>query len=250
MTRPTILFLHGNVGVGTDWNPIIQCLSRIEGNWRMSAPDLWQCPAGAPDTSGYSEWVEWCSSRWLEKGGRPVIVGYSLGGRLALHALLARPEAFAGGIMISTNTGLVTDEERAARIVMDREWGELARTDWRRFLNDWNAQSIFTDEGAAGDRDSMVGWRGEIASAFTRWSLGRQANLLPRLAEIKCPILWVSGQHDVRFSKIAAAAASIPHIASSHEVVAGAGHRVPFEKPEETARLIAGFIQGLAPPLR
>ncbi|MGK0187866.1 MAG: 2-succinyl-6-hydroxy-2,4-cyclohexadiene-1-carboxylate synthase [Verrucomicrobiales bacterium] len=235
----SLLFLHGNVGIDSDWNPVIEALSREGMGCPLVASSLWDGPVVE-----YATWVDQFCARYTADGQRPFLVGYSLGGRLALHALLARSELFSGAVLISTNTGIADADEKVARLARDRAWARAVRADWQQFLNDWNAQSIFSERPALTDRRDLDICGPAISTAFDVWSLGRQADLLPQLSllpALKCPVLWLSGQKDAKFTRIALSAAAAMEN-GTHVAVADAGHRLPWEQPAETARLIAEFI--------
>ena len=83
--------------------------------------------------------------------------------------------------------------------------------------------------------------RERIAAAFDRWSLGRQEDLLPGLAEVTIPVLWINGALDEKFSRIGAAACEVLP-GGEHAVVEGCGHRVPWEAPGEFSKLIMQFL--------
>lgn len=237
-TGAPLVFLHGNVGLGADWQPVMELLP---GRFGCKAPELWDYFRSAPDACSYSNWVEWFCSRFAPDGTRPVLVGYSLGGRLALHAVAYAPGRFAGAVIISAHVGLRNEDEKAARLREDRAWGDLARADWGGFLRAWEAQPVFAGTTALKGRDRLVAWRDEIASAFGCWSLGCQRDLGAALEMVALPTLWITGECDRRFSAIAAgAAAAMP--SGRHQIVAGAGHRVPWDQCAETARLIEQFV--------
>lgn len=241
MLESPVVFLHGNVGTGSDWAPVVSALDDGGARGRFSTPTLWDYFSQSPGSPNFDDWVEWfCESNHVG-GDKPVMVGYSLGGRLALHALVKYPELFQGAVIVCANTGL-DPVERAERLKIDRDWRTKVIDDLDGFLNDWESQLIFAEGAAMPERKELVVWQDEIAAAFDVWSLGRQENLLSHLSSITCPVLWVSGQRDVRFTRIAAAAAAATQI-GEHVIVADAGHRVPWDQPAETARLISESLR-------
>ena len=75
---------------------------------------------------------------------RPVVAGYSMGGRLALYLALRFPERCAGLILESASPGLESASERAARRAADESKAErLQSGDFEAFLRDWYAQPLF-----------------------------------------------------------------------------------------------------------
>jgi 2-succinyl-6-hydroxy-2,4-cyclohexadiene-1-carboxylate synthase len=162
-----------------------------------------------------------------------------MGGRLALHALLAPPAPWVGAVVVSAHTGLTDLQERAERRARDREWARRLRGDAPGgFWQAWAAHGVFS--GAAGP----AGPRCTDPRGFEEWSLGNQADILVSLPQVGVPVLWVNGARDPAYCAIGAAAcAALPE--ASHLVVAGAGHRVPWEAPEAFRAAVDGFVQNL-----
>ena len=165
-----------------------------------------------------------------------VVIGYSMGGRLALHAL----DQVRAAVIVSAHTGL--REGRGARLESDLRWAEKARTiEWPALLREWHAQAVFGGGGFEPDRSGLEPRREQIAAAFDRWSLGRQEDLLPALTEVEIPVLWVNGAEDERFVKIGEAACEAL-CNGEHLVFDGCGHRVPWEAPEKFLESIMQFL--------
>lgn len=172
----------------------------------------------------------------------PILVGYSMGGRLALHALLAQPELWKAAVIISAHPGLADESERMDRQKKDAEWSALAlKADWSDFLDRWNAQGVLGGAGELPDRTRLKSRRASVARSFIDWSLGAQADLLPRFDKITCPVLWMTGERDSKFTGIAEAA--VPHLPQGkHVVVPDCGHRVPWENAPGFTRHCVEFM--------
>lgn len=212
-----------------------------EFSWETRAVDLWRfleegnCSLREAGARLVAE---------SEPGG--VLIGYSMGGRLALQALLAAPGHWAGAVIVSAHPGLVA-EERAARVAADAVWARDAREDnWADFLKKWHEQGVLeSDENWRwGDRGDLESRREAVARSFEEWSLGRQEDLRSSLAELQTPILWLTGEKDAKFcalaEELAAAAKNIVH-----KTIRSAGHRVPWENAGEFISLARNFCQSL-----
>ena len=168
----------------------------------------------------------------------PLICGYSLGGRLAMQAVLAHPPLWKGAIFVSANPGLEHEEERAARRAKDAEWAvQCLSASWENFLKEWDAQGVFEGSPPPPDRSSLKPWRKSISRAFIDWSVGAQENLAPLLKQSPVPQLWIAGQRDARFSALARRMAGGQAVIIPH-----AGHRLPLETPERLAECLQPFI--------
>lgn len=164
-----------------------------------------------------------------------ILLGYSLGGRIALHALTQNPNHWKGAIIISSNPGLVNPGERLARIALDRIWAERFLVEnWSTLLRDWDLQPVFagvpfmdTNLGVEDFRPQVS--RQDCADLLVSCSLGLQEDLRPKIAALKLPILWISGQLDAKYSQIGAEMAQLNSNIRS-VFVEGAGHRIPWKQ--------------------
>lgn len=237
--------LHGAVGLASDWRGVgKQLAARGVGS---RAVDLWRfldcCPMPL-DEFGALFSAE--AAGEVVRGSGRVLVGYSMGGRLALHALLADPLPWQAAVIISAHPGLEDAGERAMRRAADADWASRALMgDWASFLSDWNKQPVL----AGGEMDDSTGRasrlgqrRREIARSFVDWSLGAQQPLWDRLAEITIPVLWITGADDDKFTRLSRrAAAMMPNAA--HLAIEGAGHRVPWQYEAAFCDALAHFTR-------
>ena len=163
---------------------------------------------------------------------KPILVAYSLGGRLALHGLLADPKKFRAAIIISTHLGLSGEAERQARIKQDELWAErFLHDDWDLVLEDWNKRPVFGEKKHLLDRNESEYSRKSLAVALRSWSLGHQENLQAQLHAIDIPVLCVAGARDERYVEQAELACqALPN--ASLAVIPDAYHRAPWEKPK------------------
>lgn len=153
------------------------------------------------------------------------ILGYSLGGRLALHVLLDDPTLWSGGILISTHPGLDSDEERQQRLMRDKVWAErFLRDPWELLMKDWEGQPIFKEETSRFLRKEGDYQREDLAKWLTSFSLGVQENLRRSIEKLPVPLTWMTGEHDQAFTALAKSVCE-HHALSKHVVVPGGHHR-------------------------
>jgi 2-succinyl-6-hydroxy-2,4-cyclohexadiene-1-carboxylate synthase len=210
--------LHGMVGEPADWDFLRPALPELQ------TPLLWS------EVDRYTPWAFQFAKKVRAADPRPVLIGYSMGGRLALHALLADPTLFRAAIIISAHTGLADRELRQRRWRQDDEWAKKLRSlPWETFLRIWNDQPVFDGVNLPGERLTTFKWRQGIIRSFDCWGLSRQEDLLPKLGHLQLPVLWVTGGKDTRYTDLARdAVAALPN--ARHAVIPEAGHRVPWEE--------------------
>jgi 2-succinyl-6-hydroxy-2,4-cyclohexadiene-1-carboxylate synthase len=179
------------------------------------------------------------------------MVGYSMGGRLALYLALRYPERCAGLFLESASPGLESAGEQAARRAADESKAKrLASGDLRAFLRDWYRQPLFAS--LAQDeillRQTTEARRrndpGELARSLRGMGTGSQPSLWGELESLSMPALAVAGGLDEKYAGISSRMRSInPRIRST--VVPGAGHTVHAEAPAEYVALLGRFVDRL-----
>lgn len=227
--------------MAADWRVYAASLPAEWGGVRRL--DLWRfldcCPMPL------EKWGNTLAEEIKRVDPEPILVGYSMGGRLALHALLAQPDLWKAAVIISAHPGLSDEAERAKRREKDAEWSAMAlKGDWSDFLEKWEAQSVLGAGGEMPDRTRLKERRASIARSFIDWSLGAQADLTCDFQQIAAPVLWLSGGEDTKFTELAkVAVAQLPD--ARHQIIPGCGHRVPWERPAEFSRRCQEFLASL-----
>ena len=223
--------LHGAVGLAADWDDF---KSRMESEGhQVYAIDLWSYLDDGD--SSFEDFAEKLCVEARKESVPPVLIGYSMGGRLALHALIEDSMAWSGAMLISAHPGLEAEEERIRRMATDAEWAtKILAGGWEKFLNEWENQPILQGhcKSPLADRSNLCERQVAVARAFTSWSLGKQKNLRDSLRDIDRPVFWLAGKRDSKFSSLADSV----WLQMPEGYLLGpidAGHRVPWEAPEE-----------------
>ncbi len=187
-----------------------------------------------------------------EAGGSAVYVGYSMGGRTALHTALdpATSGLVEALVLIGATPGLVTEEERAARRAADARLAEeLLRDGLPAFLERWLALPLFAGLPA---EDAMVDARLRnrpegLAASLLHCGTGSQRPRWGELSRITCPVLVLAGERDTKFSDIGMRMADAIGPNARFQTVAGAGHAAHAERPEVVSALIDAFLADRPP---
>lgn len=198
-----------------------------------------------------SEWAEQFN-RLLEDGrdhrSEPaILMGYSLGGRLALHALLDKPAQWKAAVIISAHPGLGDPDERKEREKRDQDWAQrFKQEEWDSLIRAWNAQPIFAGDSFSFDRHECCYERSLLAQTLNNGSLATQRDLREEIASLPMPILWITGGQDRCCSELASSL-TFAHPFSRWVSVQGAGHRIPWEQPVVFNQLIQKFLETIDP---
>jgi len=234
--------LHGAVGLAADWRGLAQRLAEQRISTR--AVDLWRFLECEPmPLSRFGAAFNADAAGNGERGQPRILVGYSMGGRLALHALLEAGAKWRAAVILGAHPGLEDEDERSARAAADAHWASRALMDsWPNFLQAWESQPVLAGTGTRDAKESgrLQLRRREIARSFVDWSLGSQDPLWDRLPEIKIPVLWVVGEQDEKFRQLGERACGlIPQ--AQLAIAPGSGHRVPWQAGDWLAERIGSF---------
>ncbi|MCD6728014.1 MAG: alpha/beta fold hydrolase [Solirubrobacteraceae bacterium] len=238
--RETVILLHGFSGTGRAWEPVVERLA--PERYRSIAPDIrgHGLVAGARPVSFAA-----CVADVLALGAGPfTLVGYSMGGRLALHVALAAPERVRRLVLVATTAGIEDEVERAARRASDERLADrVSRESLGAFAERWLTQPMFRDDPPAAQRrareDILRNEPAGLAAALRGIGTGAMEPLWHRLDELRMPARVLAGERDAKFASLARRlAGALP--AAELRLVPGAGHALVREEPAAVAAAIAG----------
>ena len=238
-TGPGICFFAGLPGLPR-WLPVLDRLAQAH---RVAAPSLPGAPGGHP-ADLLDEHVDWLlaardAHRAAEADGG-ALIGASTGGALAADIAAAWPET-VGRLVLIAPFGMFDEAEPIADMFAQRPPDRSPLLSNR--AEDLDA---FTASGTD-DADETLEWdlaiqRANNAAARLLWPLG-DTRLATRLGRIVCPTLLLWGEDDrVMPRSYAARMAEAISGPATIRVIAGAGHMAEFDRPDEVADAIAGFL--------
>lgn len=245
-----VLFLHGFMGSAADWNGVITALKPDFDGFAVDLPghgDSTGCPEAAYTMEGATRMlVDRLDARGI---AQCAVVGYSMGGRLALYFALHHPERCHSLVLESASPGLATAKERRERRVVDEARAvQLETGSLEMFLQAWYRQPLFASlarhEGLVGQ---MVASRRandpvELARSLRGMGTGSQPSLWERLAALRVSTCAVAGALDARYVALAGdMAARCPCMRVV--VVPEAGHNVHAEQPRRFVTLLRTFLK-------
>jgi 2-succinyl-6-hydroxy-2,4-cyclohexadiene-1-carboxylate synthase len=234
---PTLVLLHGFTHTGQSWDALAGALPQrylplapdIRGHGAASGSVPVNLPSVIEDVSQLAP-----SSFTL--------AGYSMGGRIALHAALALADRIDRLVLIGASPGIADPHERDARRVADEELAaEIERSSIEEFARRWADTPVLRAQppevAAAAYADRLRSTPAGLARALRGLGTGALPSLWHRLGELRMPLVLVVGERD---SKFRATAQQIAGAAPNAELViaTGAGHAVHLEAPDRVAEVI------------
>ena len=221
-----VVALHGFAGTGRAWDAV---------GGDLIAPDLpGHGSASAVRPVDFATCVEHVLADAPE---RFALMGYSMGGRIALHVALAAPERVERLILVATTAGIEDPQERAVRRQADEALaGEVERGTIEDFVERWSATPLFADDPP----EAVQRWRADmlrneptgLAASLRGVGTGAMEPLWDRLGELAMPAVVLAGGRDAKFRGLGERLVDALPAAEPLVVVAGAGHGLPREAPE------------------
>lgn len=183
-------------------------------------------------------------------GAEALLVGYSLGGRLALRAALRDPGRYAGLVTVGVTAGIEEAAERAARAEADERlasWIEAAPIE--DVVAVWERQPLFADQSDALIEQQRAGRLAQDPLSLARLlRTAGQGVLEPVWSELltfELPLLAIAGGRDEGYVSAAKKIADTAPNAHA-KIVENAGHAAHLQQPAEVAALIAALRSNLA----
>ena len=238
-SKAPVVALHGFLGEPADFAATARALGQP-----LLAPALLG-PGLLGPASDLADWPEALLAE-LDRAstGEPaLLVGYSMGGRLAMHALARAPGRFCGAMLIGARLVAPTGAAADARRRWEQEAARRLREDpWPDFLGWWNGLGVFSGSPhPPPERPDPGPGRELLARALLNWSPRLHRVGIPELRAAGRPLRLVVGEHDsaYRSSTDEAIAAGLP---ATRRIIPDAGHRVPHDNPRALAAEITQFL--------
>lgn len=248
-----LLLLHGFTG--------------SKGTWEFLRPMLSGCRLIAPDLIGHGQTdsPETKDRYSMEKAAKDIkaivdmlgydsvhVLGYSMGGRLALSFAAYYPGYVKSLVLESSSPGLKTESERKNRREKDEQLASRIEAGGiERFVDEWEQIPLFASQQrlAAGTkrriREERLGQTARgLANSLRGMGTGAQPSWWDRLSSFDFPVLLVTGSEDQKFCRIAAEMEKQLNN-SRWETVPGAGHAIHVENGEKFGKIIRAFLMQL-----
>jgi 2-succinyl-6-hydroxy-2,4-cyclohexadiene-1-carboxylate synthase len=216
-----VTFVPGFMQRGEAWRPVTGALAE---RYRVKCLD-------------FATWT--FEERVAEVPTGGAVVGYSMGGRIALHAALREPGGLATLVLIGVSAGV---EDRAERRRSDEAlaaWIEQHTIE--EVVERWERQPVFASQSQELREQQRPGRLSHdprlLAKLLRSAGQGATAPVWDRLHTLRCSVLLIAGERDEGYASAAHRMAErIPN--SEVSIVPGAGHAPQLEQPELVAKLL------------
>jgi 2-succinyl-6-hydroxy-2,4-cyclohexadiene-1-carboxylate synthase len=225
---PEVVFLPGFMQHADTWSPIAAAVGE-RYPVRLHDFSSWTVEERVAELAAFSDCI---------------VVGYSMGGRLALHAALRT--SFAGLVVLGASAGIADTDERRRRREADfalAEWIEMHSI--HEVVERWERNRVFASQSpalvAAQRAGRLAHAPGDLARLLRSAGQGALEPIWDRLRELRMPVLALAGENDSTYRSAAKRIASLVPGGSSG-VIAGAGHAAHLEAPDAVGDAILTFV--------
>ena len=229
-----MLFIPGFMQRGDAWRPVAELLSE-------------RYPSALLDHSAHT--YESRLAEIAEAGEGQVLVGYSLGGRLALRAALRDSGRYAGVITVGATAGIDEPSLRSARAEADgrlASWMEAAPIE--DIVGLWERQPLFADQSEALIEEQRAGRLGQhpadLALLLRTAGQGVLEPVWHDLVRLELPLLALAGTRDEGYVRAATRIADIAPRGRAR-MIENAGHAPQLQRPEAVAVALEDFLDEL-----
>jgi 2-succinyl-6-hydroxy-2,4-cyclohexadiene-1-carboxylate synthase len=245
-----VTLLHGFTQSGKSWNEVI---SKMPAGWTWIVPDLrghgaTRAQNGAPCS------MDACTADlemlWDHLGVvRTHLVGYSMGGRLALHVAARRPQRILSLLTIGAHAGLDPDGREGRRLGDEALAERIEKNGVEAFVNYWGSLPMFAGIERRGPNfvaqvraERLENHAADLACSLRGMGAAAMEPVWDELAHVQFPCTFVAGQNDHGYVASARRlAATVPR--GRVEVVLHAGHAVHQERPDAFARVLFNHLE-------
>lgn len=239
---PRLVFVHGFTQTANSWKPIAS---------HFAADGYESVVVDAPghgDSAGVRADLRRAADMLTALCGAGVYVGYSMGGRLCMHAALMYPHLVRGLAVIGASPGIADEDERAERRRADDILAtHIEAVGVEAFLDEWLAQPLFAGLHVTSEErsDRLRNTADGLANSLRHAGTGAQGSLWARLRELNMPVLTMAGEQDEKFAAIGRqVAAWVPR--GQFVDVVGCGHAAHLQDSGQVVALLQSWLKPIS----
>lgn len=246
-----LVLLHGFTGSSQNWNEVIKEFS----NYKLIVIDIigHGQSASPVDPLRYKieEVVRDLGQILNELNIEKVnLLGYSMGGRLALSFSMIYPTRVTKLILESSSPGLADSNERAKRKEADEKLAaEINSLGLVHFVDKWESLPLFKTQKKLSPsqqnslrRQRLLNTSLGLANSLIGMGTGAQPSWWDKLQSLNIPVLLLCGEHDKKFCNVAIRMHELL-TKSVRKEINGAGHAIHVEQPRIFGKIVNDFLK-------
>ncbi len=247
-----VTLLHGFTLTAASWDELV---AKMPAGWNWIAPDLRGHGRAQVAPSTMDDCAADLVALWNHLGvERSHVVGYSMGGRLALHLAVRLPDRVRSLFTIGAHAGLESAARERRRRADEALAERIEQEGLDRFIEYWEALPMFAGVARRGaeftsglHRLRLSNQPAGLASSLRGMGAGAMEPLWEELGRLSVPSTFVAGDQDSAFLSAGRRMAESVHDSRVRSVI-DSGHAAHFERPDETASILADHLRWAASP--
>lgn len=235
-----VVLIHGFTQSAASWGTVGAALAGEHTVIALDAPGHGQSAGVAADLPGGADLM-------ATSGGEAAWLGYSMGGRYALHVALRHPDLVRRLVVISATGGIDDPDERSARREADEALAaKVEKEGVAAFVGWWLERPLFaTLPPAAAAMESRLGGSASgLAASLRLAGTGTQQPLWAQLHQLAMPVLVVAGIHDQAYLAHGRRLVGSIGANATLATVPCAGHACHLERPDAFLEVVLPFLRG------
>lgn len=248
--KPVVL-LHGFAGSANIWKFLFENLNLdfpliaidLIGHGKSSSPDKCELYSESAQLNQLNKIFDYFNFQ------EAVLVGYSMGGRLALSYTINYQNKIKGLILESSSPGIEEENLRKERVKNDLLIAEqIQNNELKDFFSEWYNQSVFSSlRNIPNKLESLIERKTSnnkigLINSLKGFSTGNMKSYWNDILKMEIPVLLVCGSLDTKYYEIMQKMNSlIPN--STLKVNVGTGHITHLEKPDEFLNFVRSFLR-------
>jgi 2-succinyl-6-hydroxy-2,4-cyclohexadiene-1-carboxylate synthase len=248
---PKLLFLHGFMGDMTDWSEVVELLKDRYQCMILDLPGHGRTQVFHPRGYQFTE----CATGIVDliehlKFHPSYIIGYSMGGRLALYLTLNSAKLFHALVLESASAGIEGAAERCESRKHDLQLASKLQQEWPDFLYSWYDQPLFVSTRLHQKFFKLLQHRmknnpQQLGLVLEGMGQGKQSSLWSRLPDINSAVYLLVGGQDRKYVTLSKKMAKgLPNC--SRILFDGCSHNIHFEDPDRFAAELEHIVQNQA----
>jgi len=249
-----IIFLHGFTGSAEDWLPFFEKLNNkcfpiaidLPGHGKTELPNY----VNHYMVGSYVDVINTVLDFFDIK--KTILLGYSMGGRVALSFTVAYPEKVIALILEGATAGIENEKERETRKKNDAVLiQKLLTYGIDKFINYWMDLPFFRSLKSLNNKEydeiivrKKTNSSEKLANSLLGFGTGQMPPLWNKLASVKIPVLLLAGSLDTKFVRINKKMNKFIHD-STLMIIEDCGHNTHLENKEKFIILVNNFLKEL-----
>ena len=249
---PAVVAVHGFTGNSSTWEAFIQAACREftvvavdvlghGGSDAPESPERYTMQRFAEDLVALLDSMDLDKASWL---------GYSMGGRICLYLALKAPQLCRALVLEGASPGISDPDERRSRVEGDAALARLIEEKGvAAFVEHWEGLPLFASQCRLPRevreklhrqrlRNNPIG----LANSLRGMGAGVQPPLQERLHSLSMPALFVAGEEDGKYCKLARSMRAAV-LNGQVSIIPEAGHAPHLEQPQRFNSAVLEFLR-------